>query len=138
MQILAESPPKPLWMNSGSAAHRDRLRDDPATQTAENLRADEADFKLRIAAMDQFLKPGGCLHRLQEHFKLSDLASEPASTFLSSKTVGAAFFEEIRSGFPWQGCKFVSMVLLYLVSNTDVRSKLNAVKPVSRSLEGCI
>jgi hypothetical protein len=86
----------------------------------ERLLADESGFKHQLVVLDDAVK------RMSP---LSSLSGRMVSTF--------APFSAISNNCPWQGCKFVASVVLYMVSNTDSRSKQDAVRPFCHSLGGC-
>jgi hypothetical protein len=93
----------------------------------QELIASETDFKCRMAALDNAVK--GNLSVSLEHLFLKT-ANEWLCKIGSSKAV--------QKGNPWHGCKFVAMVVLHLVSDTDVQSKRDAIRPVCHSLGGCV
>lgn len=85
------------------------------------LSQDESDFKHRIAVFDTLVKQG-----------MADLSwigtCEAKEVF--------PFNEEINVNYPWNGCKCVASAVMLLVSRPNTASKIEAVRPVSRSLGG--
>ena len=90
----------------------------------KELRSDENDFKHRIMIVDQAVKKIS-----MRSLDLHGLSKSPADRFIPFSAVSTC---------PWQGCKFVAGVVLYLVTKVDVHSKQSAVRPFSRSLGGCV
>ena len=86
----------------------------------KELRHDENDFKHRIMVVDQAVK--------KRSPDLHELSKSPADRFIPFSAVTTC---------PWQGCKFVAGVVLYLLTKVDVHSKQSAVRPFSYSLGGC-
>jgi hypothetical protein len=46
-------------------------------------------------------------------------------------------FSHVDENNPWHGCKFAAMAVLHIVSETNISSKQDAVRPISNSLGGC-
>jgi hypothetical protein len=96
------------------------------TELKRQLTADETDFKHRMAVLDKTVKMAGGAYSSELHILNEDEAN------------GIFPLSMIADLYPWHGCKFVSTVVLHLLSKTDARSKQDAVRPVCRSLGGCI
>jgi hypothetical protein len=87
----------------------------------KELDDDESDFKHRVGVLDSVIKQG----------RNQDLK------WLSSCESGEVIpFQEIDDHYPWQGCKFVATTVMLLVSQVDIKSKLDAIRPMSHSLGG--
>ena len=89
----------------------------------EELKADESDFKHRIAVLDDVVK--GISFGPST---LPDLCSDKASKFIPSS--------KINGRFPWNDSKFASTAVLHLLTSTDARSKREAIAPISHSSGG--